>query len=83
MRSSAERRGDFRPRRDPWGDTTVRGQVKRGTGIVNNELCIGRLIWNRQRYVKGPSTGRRVSRLNPATEWIKDVPELRILDDAL
>jgi site-specific DNA recombinase len=67
-----------------WNDTTIRGHVKRGTGIINNELYIGRLIWNRQRYVKDPSTGRRVSRLNPASKWIvTDVPELRILDDAL
>ena len=65
----------------PWGDTTIRGHVKRGTGIVNNELYIGRLVWNRLRYVKNPSTGKRVSRLNPETEWIiKDVPELRIVD---
>ncbi|WP_336814451.1 recombinase family protein [Bosea sp. MMO-172] len=68
----------------PWGDTTIRGHVKRGTGIVNNELYIGRLIWNRLRYIKDPSTGKRVSRLNPETDWIvKDVPELRILDDEL
>ncbi len=68
----------------PWGDTTIRGHVKRGTGLVNNELYIGRLIWNRLRYIKDPSTGKRVSRLNPESEWIvKDVPELRIVDDEL
>ncbi|WP_254454743.1 recombinase family protein [Acetobacter estunensis] len=32
-----------------WSDTTIRGHVKRGTGIINNELYIGRLVWNRQR----------------------------------
>ncbi|WP_370627115.1 recombinase family protein [Pseudochrobactrum sp. Wa41.01b-1] len=68
----------------PWGDTTIRGHVKRGTGIVNNELYIGRLIWNRLRYIKDPSTGKRVSRLNPESDWIvKDVPELRIVEDEL
>ncbi|PRD40515.1 recombinase family protein [Phyllobacterium phragmitis] len=67
-----------------WSDTTIRGHVKRGTGLVNNELYIGRLIWNRLRYIKDPSTGKRVSRLNPEKEWIvKDVPELRIVDDEL
>ncbi len=67
-----------------WGDTTIRGHVCRGTGIVNNELYVGRLIWNRLRYVKDPSTGRRVSRINPASEWITtEVPELRIIDDEL
>ncbi|CUX03377.1 Resolvase domain protein [Agrobacterium fabacearum S56] len=67
-----------------WSDTTIRGHVKRGTGLVNNELYIGRLIWNRLRYIKDPSSGKRVSRLNPKSEWIiKDVPELRIVDDEL
>ena len=67
-----------------WSDTTIRGHVKRGTGLVNNELYIGRLIWNRLRYIKDPSTGKRVSRLNPESEWIiKDVPELRIVDNEL
>jgi site-specific DNA recombinase len=67
-----------------WGDTTIRGHVCRGTGIVNNELYVGRLIWNRLRYIKDPSTGRRVSRINPTSEWITtEVPELRIIDDEL
>lgn len=67
-----------------WSDTTIRGHVKRGTGLVNNELYVGRLIWNRLRYLKDPSTGKRVSRLNPESEWIvKDVPDLRIVDDEL
>ena len=67
-----------------WNDTTIRGPVKRGTGIINNQLYIGRLIWNRLRYVKDPSTGKRVSRLNPDSEWIvTEAPNLRIVDDAL
>jgi len=67
-----------------WGDTTLRGHPSRGTGILNNELYAGVLIWNRQRYIKDPSTGRRVSRPNPESEWVRtDVPELRIVDDAL
>ncbi|KXV42386.1 resolvase, partial [Gluconobacter japonicus] len=72
------------PNGKPWIDTTIRGHVQRGTGIVNNELYIGRLVWNRLRYIKDPSTGKRVSRLNPESEWIiTEVPELRIVDDAL
>ncbi len=67
-----------------WRDTAIRGHRIRGTGILNNELYIGRLVWNRLRYIKDPDTGRRVSRLNPSEEWItKDVPDLRIVDDAL
>jgi len=67
-----------------WGDTTIRGHASRGNGILNNELCVGRLVWNRQRFIKDPSTGKRVSRRNPEAEWIRtEVPELRIVDDAL
>jgi site-specific DNA recombinase len=67
-----------------WGDTTIRGHASRGNGILNNELYIGRLVWNRQRFVKDPNTGKRVSRRNPDEEWIRsEVPELRIVDDAL
>jgi DNA invertase Pin-like site-specific DNA recombinase len=67
-----------------WRDTTIRGQVDRGTGILNNSLYVGRLEWNRCSYVKDPSTGRRLARPNPRAAWeIAEVPELRIIDDAL
>ncbi|WP_328285757.1 recombinase family protein [Magnetospirillum molischianum] len=67
-----------------WTDSTLRGHAKRGTGFLNNELYIGRLVWNRQRYVKDPATGKRVSRINPPGAWIvTEVPELRIIDDTL
>ncbi len=67
-----------------WIDTTLRGHARRGTGLINNELYIGRLVWNRLRYMKDPASGKRVSRLNPPEQWIvKEVPELRIVDDAL
>jgi DNA invertase Pin-like site-specific DNA recombinase len=36
----------------PWGDTTIRGHALRGTGVLHNELYVGRLVWNRQRYIK-------------------------------
>src|SRR5262249_27422082 len=47
------------PRGRPWSDTTIRGHALRGTGILRNELYVGRLVWNRQRYVKDPRTGKR------------------------
>ena len=72
------------PSGKPWTDSTLRGHARRGTGLVNNELYVGRLIWNRLRYVKNPDTGKRVSRINPPEEWVvTEVPELRIVDDAL
>ena len=67
-----------------WGDTTIRGHHERGTGILRNELYIGRLVWNRLRYVKDPVSGKRRSRLNPPSEWlVEDVPDLRIVDETL
>jgi DNA invertase Pin-like site-specific DNA recombinase len=67
-----------------WGPSTIHGNRQRGTGILNNELYIGRLVWNRLRYVKDPDTGKRVSRLNPDTVWIvQDASALRIVDQAL
>jgi len=67
-----------------WGDTTIRGHACRGNGVVNNELYAGVLVWNRQRFIKDPNTGKRVSRPNPEAKWIRtEVPELRIVDDEL
>ena len=57
------------------------GSPKRGNGILNDELYIGRIVWNRQRFIKDPETGKRASRLNPRDEWVvQEVPELRIID---
>ncbi len=67
-----------------WGPSTIYGNWRRGTGILNNELYIGRLVWNKQRYIKDPSTRKRVARLNPEKAWIiHSVPELRIVNEVL
>jgi len=61
----------------PWGDTTLRGQVDRGTGLLNNTLYIGELNWNRCSYVKDPRTGKRLARVNPREQWeVVAVPAL-------
>jgi site-specific DNA recombinase len=45
---------------------------------------VGRIVWNRQRFIKDPDSGKRVSRLNPHEEWIiQKVPELRIIEQDL
>ena len=67
-----------------WGPSTINGNAARGTGILNNELYLGRLIWNRLRYVKDPETGRRVSKRNPESAWVvHQLPELRIIGQEL
>ncbi|MBB2198800.1 recombinase family protein [Gluconacetobacter sp. 1c LMG 22058] len=72
------------PQGREWGPSTIHGNRERGTGILNNEIYVGRLVWNRLRYLKDPDSGKRVSRLNPESEWvIQDVPELRIVEQDL
>ncbi len=72
------------PSGNAWGQSTINGNRKRGTGVLNNELYIGQLVWNRLRYIKNPSTGKRVSRFNSESAWIRQsVPELRIVSDEL
>ncbi len=72
------------PNSKTWGPSTINGNKTRGTGILNNELYMGKLVWNRLRYMKDPETGKRVSRLNPEEDWvIKEVPEFRIIDQEL
>jgi hypothetical protein len=69
------------PRGGDWNASTIHGSRQRRNGILNNELYVGRLVWNRQRFVKDPDTGKRQSRLNPAKEWVvTEVPELQIID---
>ena len=71
-------------RRRSWGPSTIYGNWRRGTGLLNNELYIGRLVWNRQQFIKDPVTGRRQARLNSEAKWIvEEVPHLRIVDNHL
>ena len=77
-------RGIPGPRHGAWGASTIYGNRARGTGILNNELYIGRLVWNRLRYMKDPDTGKRRSRPNTDDALVvHEVPELRIIDEAL
>ena len=67
-----------------WRDTSIRGDVRRGTGIINNELYVGVRVWNHKHYVTEPGTGKTITRFNPESEWIRnEVPELRIVSDQL
>jgi hypothetical protein len=68
--------------RAAWSPSTIHGHAGRGTGILNNELYIGRRVWDRQEYRKNPATGKRVSRPRPQSQWVtSEVPELRIIDN--
>ena len=72
------------PRGAAWSPSTIHGQPRRGTGILNNELYVGHLVWDRLKWVTHPDTGRRLCRLKPREEWLSiDVPHLRIISDEL
>jgi DNA modification methylase/DNA invertase Pin-like site-specific DNA recombinase len=67
-----------------WKQNTINGNKQRGTGILNNELYVGRRVWNRLKYGKDPITRTRVSRVRPADEWLThEVPDLRIISEEL
>ncbi|WP_010187832.1 recombinase family protein [Sphingomonas sp. PAMC 26605] len=54
-----------------WNPTTLSGDPSLGEGILNNEIYIGRRIFNRRIWVEVPNDNRGFSRrprLNPETE---------------
>jgi hypothetical protein len=52
--------------------------------VFPRTLYIGRLVWNRQRFIKNADAGKRVSRPNPREAWVvQDSAELRIVDQDL
>ena len=69
------REGEPGPSGGKWNVSALVGSPKRRNGLLNNELYRGTIAYNRQRFVKDPATGKRVSRPNPETEWQRqDVP---------
>ncbi|MFC7543344.1 recombinase family protein [Siccirubricoccus deserti] len=64
-----------------WAPSAINGDRAKGTGILNNEHYIGRLIWNRRQWLKDPTSGRRLAWVNDAARLVvQPVPELRIVD---
>ena len=67
-----------------WTWSTIAGSPKRGIGILNNPLYVGRIAWNRSEKIRDPDTGKRVMRMRPRSEWVwTDAPELRIIPQKL
>ncbi|MGK7864669.1 recombinase family protein [Falsiroseomonas sp. E2-1-a4] len=72
------------PNGGTWSPETLRGKPDRGTGLLRNPIYAGRLVWNRQRSLRDPDTGKKARRRNPAEEVVGlNVPGLRIIDLAL
>lgn len=67
-----------------WTWTAIVGNRFLGTGILNNTIYIGQVVWNRFRWEKNPETGKRVPRLRPQDDWLViEHPELRIVPQEL
>ena len=72
------------PRGAAWAGNTLNGTRNKGTGMLRVPIYRGILVWNKVRYVRDPSTGRRVTRPNPEQDWKSvEVPHLRIIEDEL
>lgn len=67
-----------------WMHTALVGTAAQGTGILRNEMYVGRVIWNKRRSKRVPGSSRRVFELRPESEWIeRHAPELAIINDKL
>ena len=57
----------------PQGGTSIHSHEKRGTGIINDELAIGRFVWSR---LRSPSTPRpaKASHVSAATASSSKAP---------
>lgn len=72
------------PRGNKWAASAINGHAKTDTGFLNNELYIGRYVWNRSQWTKDPESGKRRRIKRPENEWvIKSMPELRIVPQEL
>ncbi len=72
------------PRGGRWTASLILGNAQRETGILRNRLYAGERVWNRQHFVKDPTTGKRVARPNAREEWVVNlVPALRIIEDSI
>ena len=72
------------PGKGGWTSSNILSNRRRRTGILYNELYIGQRVFGKLRYTKDPDTGKRVSKINPESEWVRcPVPELRIVNDEL
>ena len=69
------------PRSGTWVVSALHGGPVKGSGVLNNELYIGRAIWNRSQWLKDPTpaSGGEIDR--PRDEWmVTEAPQLRIVN---
>ena len=68
-----------------WSVAALYGTPSAGSGILNNELYVGRYVWNRREWIRDPDKPKkRTPRMRPRDQWrVKERPDLRIVDDAV
>lgn len=67
-----------------WAVSALYGSPNKGSGVLNNEIYIGRYVWNRSQWLKDPDTGRRQRVDRPREEWqVVERPELAIVPPEL
>lgn len=72
------------PRGGKWSPSTIYGNRRRLTGVLNNTLLWGVQTFGKQTFRRDPSTGRETGRMNDPSTWIvTNVPHLRIVSDEL
>ena len=72
------------PRGRSWNASTINGNMQRGTGIIQNELYAGRLVWNKVRMIKDPDTGKWMDEtryLIEAFDWLSAADKKLIFED--
>ena len=72
-------------RKTGWLASAIHGDPQRGSGILNNEAYIGRIVWNRVRWVRSATdSSKRRCVPNPPSEWVvRQEDRLRIVSDDL
>lgn len=67
-----------------WAASAIYGDHNDSTGLLNNQIYIGRYIWNRSAWLKDPDTGKRRRNKREEKDWvITEMPELRIIPQQL
>jgi DNA invertase Pin-like site-specific DNA recombinase len=67
-----------------WNHNTIAARSKERGGMIGCQLYIGKLVWNVNRSILNPHTGRKIQRKSkPDDVMVTDVPHLRIIDQEL
>lgn len=65
--------------------SAIAGDVRRAVGILNNEAYVGRVVWNRVRWVRSAAdSSKRRCIPNPPSEWlVRQDESLRVVPQEL